>query len=228
MGYKRLWGLLIPVLISSCYSQVGSRYDEHYVPQRSSLVDDTYIPGESPLVRLPTSHKMIVVKQTVISSTPLLQNIVRRLVVGDTIVVMGVTRHTYLSFKVDSGYVDRHAVIEPAALEVATFPLQFTLPASVSNEAWGRANKFVSEYGSMKLQLASDYLLQTYSPLGVDHYGYTIVRAPQGDSVEFTVTCVPPDQARDFAYRLESAASNARVAACYIATGRLYPTLVEN
>ena len=73
--------------------------------------------------------------------------------------------------------------------EAMNTPLTFTVPKDKSDETWGRVNSFIAKYSSMKIQTASDYIVQTYNPTDTIHFGYQANRAPRGDEVEFTVTC---------------------------------------
>lgn len=93
-------------------------------------------------------------------------------------------------------------------------PVNFMLPKSESEAAWGRAQSFVGLYSSMKIQTASDYVLQTYNATSYGQFSYNIVRSPMGDSVMFKVECD---------YKgiglAENATRNLQVCAYHIGTG---------
>jgi len=103
--------------------------------------------------------------------------------------------------------------------KVKSFPLEFTIPASEAEEAWGRAQSFIGRFSSMKLQIVTDYVIQTYNPpSGTVDFGYYVTKTPIGDSVKISVQCVTGNM---FAW--EDAKLNAHILAYYIATGELPP-----
>jgi hypothetical protein len=63
---------------------------------------------------------------------------------------------------------------EESYLEKANaFPLEFVIPKSQADDAWGRAQSFIAKYSDMKLQTATDFILQTYNPMRESgDYGY--------------------------------------------------------
>ena len=67
-------------------------------------------------------------------------------------------------------------------------PTRFTIPADSSDAAWGRAQAFVGRYSDLKIQTATDYVIQTYSPTGQNvTYGFNITRTPLARGHEFAV-----------------------------------------
>ncbi len=57
------------------------------------------------------------------------------------------------------------------------------LPRNQSDEAWGRAVSFVAKNSDMKVQIATDLMIDTYNPTSESKSGYTITRRVQGDEV---------------------------------------------
>lgn len=99
----------------------------------------------------------------------------------------------------------------------------FTVPKAEEEVTWGRIQSFIGKYSSMKIQTASDYIIETYNPSSGDmDYGYSAVRTPMGDEVEFTVRCVCGNM-----FAGKSAAQNARVLAYYAKTGELNPAFIH-
>lgn len=47
---------------------------------------------------------------------------------------------------------------------VKSFPLTFTVPKEQGQDAWGRAQSFLGRFSSMKLQVVTDFVIQTYNP----------------------------------------------------------------
>lgn len=47
------------------------------------------------------------------------------------------------------------------ALAVMNQPTNFYLPKNNADEAWGKAQVFVAQYSNMKIQVATDNVLQT-------------------------------------------------------------------
>jgi hypothetical protein len=102
-------------------------------------------------------------------------------------------------------------------------PTTFSLPKAEADAAWGRAQSFVGRHSNMKLQIATDYVLQTYNPTGsAVLFGYDCSRSPMGDSVTFTVTGTYGNM-----FSRESAVENAHYLAYYIATGKEMPSLIN-
>ena len=104
-------------------------------------------------------------------------------------------------------------------------PTTFTLPKDQSEDAWGRANVFVSQFSDMRIQSATNYTISTFAPLAISQYGYEITRAPSGDNATFSVTC-DWFAGNVFSNQQKEATQNAHAAAYYIATGKLNPIFV--
>ena len=98
-----------------------------------------------------------------------------------------------------------------------SFPLRFTVPKDQAGEAWGRAQSFVGRFSSMKLQNATDYVIQTYNPVGSNvAWGYQITRTPLGDRHQFDVVVVQGNPLSG-----SDGSTNAHIAALYIGTGEM-------
>jgi len=80
---------------------------------------------------------------------------------------------------------------EEAYLEKAKlFPLEFTMPKSEEDEVWGRAQSFIGRFSSMKLQIVTDFVIQTYNPRDTDvDFGYYVTKTPMGDKIKINVQC---------------------------------------
>ena len=100
----------------------------------------------------------------------------------------------------------------------------FRVPKTQSDIAWQRAQVFVSKYSSMKIQTATNNVLETFNPGSSDvSFGYSINRLDNGDSTEFSVSCVTGN-----IFAGGQATDNAHICADYIASGDLpYPTLIR-
>jgi hypothetical protein len=108
--------------------------------------------------------------------------------------------------------------------KAAAFPNTFRVPKTNSDLAWQRAQVFVANYSSMKIQTSTPNVLETYTPFGSDvTFGYSINRLDVGDSTEFNVKCVYGNM-----FSGGDAVNNAHLAALYIATGEmLHPELIH-
>lgn len=108
------------------------------------------------------------------------------------------------------------------AEKIRNFPTTFSLSTDKAEEAWGRAQSFVGQYSSMKLQTVSPYVIQTYNPTGkgpkLVNFGYNVTRAPMGDKTQFTVQCFS-----DNMFQKKEAQQNASILAYYMATVRIIP-----
>jgi hypothetical protein len=72
-----------------------------------------------------------------------------------------------------------------------SFPSEFSVPAGDIAPAWGRAQSFVAQHASMKIQTVSEYVIETYNPRDLGYYGFRIVKTPQRDgSFLIKVTCL--------------------------------------
>jgi hypothetical protein len=107
--------------------------------------------------------------------------------------------------------------------KVNAFPLEFEVSKDIATDAWGRAQSFIGRFSSMKLQSATDYMIQTYNPTdnGVN-YGYNITKTPLKDTVQITVQCSSNNM-----FAGGDATKNAHILAYYISSGELpYPNLI--
>jgi hypothetical protein len=71
----------------------------------------------------------------------------------------------------------------------------------------------------MKLQVTTDYVIQTYNPNQNDagiEYGYDVTKTPSGADVQFDVQCSTNNM-----FEGGQAAQNAHILAYYMATGQL-------
>lgn len=102
-------------------------------------------------------------------------------------------------------------------------PLTFTLPRDQAEEAWARAQSFVTRFSTMKLQSLTPHVIRTYDPTeATAGFGYYLRRIPRGDRTKITVECMcnnlmPSDQSVE----------NAHILAYYMRTGKLDATLVN-
>ena len=112
--------------------------------------------------------------------------------------------------------------------EIEKEVLEFDLPKDQANDAWGRAQSWVAQYSPMKIQTATDFVLQTYNPPmdgGYEitkiqvYYGYEVSRAPMGDKVKFRVVCNPSGYYYKKDVIQASATRNAKMLAHHIRTG---------
>jgi hypothetical protein len=107
--------------------------------------------------------------------------------------------------------------------KVMQAPLEFSIPKDKSEEVWGRIQSFIGRYSSMKIQVATDYVLQTYNPQesAVD-FGYYANRTPQGDEVGFEVRCICGNM-----FSGKDRDRNAHILAHYAQTGEIIPRLIS-
>ena len=99
-------------------------------------------------------------------------------------------------------------------------PLSFSLSSTESEAAWARAQGFIGRYSRLKLQVATDYVLQTYS--GGQHGtspSYYITRTPEGEKHYYTVESYVNN-----IFSGSDANTAAHECALYIKTGELPPT----
>jgi len=103
------------------------------------------------------------------------------------------------------------------AQKANNYPTTFSLPNDKAEEAWARAQLFIAQYSNMKIQIATQYVLQTYNPVGaVPIYGYNITRTPAQNETRFTVQCMHSNM-----WSGKEAQQNASMLSYYMATGEL-------
>jgi hypothetical protein len=90
--------------------------------------------------------------------------------------------------------------------------------------AWARAQQFISICSSMKIQVATDYVIETYNPPPryPISYGYQIFKEPVEGGYQIEVRCAAGVPGYE-----QEANNNAIVAAYYIRTGKLEQWLVR-
>lgn len=107
--------------------------------------------------------------------------------------ITGGTVGEYLiAYRNDSGYVKWPGVFE--AWEAV--PTHFTLPLSQDKDAWARANYYVGEHATMKIQVSTDYKIETFNTITDDDRSFAISRLPQGDQVTYDVSAGGDDAYR--------------------------------
>jgi hypothetical protein len=102
-------------------------------------------------------------------------------------------------------------------------PSVFSVERSKGDDAWGRAQSFLGRFSSMKLQIATDFVIQTYNPTESEvDYGYSVTKTPIGNNFEFQVRCSCGNM-----FGGAEARKNARILSYYILTGELpYPRMI--
>lgn len=107
--------------------------------------------------------------------------------------------------------------------QVQAMPTTFTVLKAEAEDAWGRAQSFIGRFSSMKIQTATDFVIQTYNPLSnAVQYGYYVTRTPMGEQMQFDVQCVTGNL-----FASGNANQNAKVLAYYIKTGELRPEFIS-
>jgi len=101
-------------------------------------------------------------------------------------------------------------------------PLIFTVAKERSDEVWSLVNSFIANYSSMKVQTASDYIISTYNPSDVIHYGYSATRAIKAEGIEIVVMCF----SGGLSQVKKIPEQNARILALYLQTGELRPEFI--
>jgi hypothetical protein len=99
-------------------------------------------------------------------------------------------------------------------------PLEFNVSEANIKNVWGRAQSFIGQYSELKLQIVTDYVIQTYSPKEHEiEYGYSIVKKPTQDGYQVVVECSCGNP-----YCTKEVLQNAHIVAYYIKTGIEPPT----
>lgn len=113
--------------------------------------------------------------------------------------------------------------------EISGEAVEFDLTKEEAEDAWSRAQMFISRHASMKMQTTTDNLLETYTPepnAMTPSYGYRVTKAVMSGKAHFLVECFNGN-----AYTPGTLAAmparNAKMLARFIRTGESkYPHLV--
>ena len=65
--------------------------------------------------------------------------------------------------------------------ELLAQPLDITVPTEKVSIYWGRAQTWIHRNAHMKIQTATDYVIETYTPLKSGQWGYSVTRTDQED-----------------------------------------------
>lgn len=95
-------------------------------------------------------------------------------------------------------------------------PLSFSVANDKVDDLWGKAQVWITQYGSMKIQTVTDYIIQTYTAVGgyVPRYGYSITKTPMGDNCQISITCQSNNM-----FSKKQVFQNAHVLSHYLQTG---------
>lgn len=106
---------------------------------------------------------------------------------------------------------------------VMSTPLVFTIPKENNEDTWGRIQSFIGKYSSMKIQTATDFVIETYNPSESDvKYGYSVTKTPIGDEYEIEVRCY----CGNIFVSEKTIAQNAHILAYYALTGEVMPQFI--
>jgi len=132
----------------------------------------------------------------------------KKIFVLSTVVCFFLISSMFSQEKDDSGFM----------VKMDKAPLVFSVSKDKSDEIWKRINFFITEYSMTKIQVATEFIIETNNPGTMGEFAYSASRTTKGDSVEFKVKCVGPSGSEKLADR------NAHVLAYYAATGESIPS----
>lgn len=109
--------------------------------------------------------------------------------------------------------------------KVMAFPLTFTISKADEKEAWGRAQSWIGQFSSMKTQMVTDYVIQTYNPFQPlrPSFGYYVTKEPVEDKFQISVKCI---RVTPLLFKKQSE-QNAHILAYYIKTGEMNPSFIS-
>ena len=67
-------------------------------------------------------------------------------------------------------------------------PLDFLVSNEKAETAWARIQGFIGKYSTMKIQVATGYVVQTYNA-EYEQFGYTATKTPDVTHTKFSVRC---------------------------------------
>lgn len=113
--------------------------------------------------------------------------------------------------------------------KVMACPLEVGFGKDQIQDAWGRAQAFIAKYSDMKLQVVTDYSIQTYNPERIFMFGYAATKIPTKEGFTIDVDCdSAASLSRSTKERLKSVINlNAHIFSYYVETGELpFPELI--
>jgi len=114
--------------------------------------------------------------------------------------------------------------------EVWSTPLDFTVANKDSEIVWGKIQAFIAKYSSVKIQVATDYVVQTYNT-EYGQFGYYVSRNPDVDETTFSIRCITEPEPEDpwdggFDYS-KQAELNAHILAYYALTNEIMTKFIK-
>jgi hypothetical protein len=88
----------------------------------------------------------------------------------------------------DTIFVSKEDVISLKDYKIRLMPTTFKISKDQDEIVWGRANKYVATHADLKIQIQTNFLIETYSPFKDGQLSYKITRQPLGNEVEFEVS----------------------------------------
>lgn len=82
---------------------------------------------------------------------------------------------------------DQDKILPEYDYNVSQQPTTFTLLSPQDKDAWARANYYVANNSDMKIQVSTEFLIDTYNPTNLEEQAFTISRFPQSDKVQYEV-----------------------------------------
>ena len=100
---------------------------------------------------------------------------------------------------------------------------KFLIEKYKSENCWGRTQSYIGLYSSMKLEIVTNYVIQTYNPAqyGLD-FGYYVTRTPLDSADEFNVRCIYGN-----IFTESDATLNTKLLSYYIITGIIRPEFIK-
>lgn len=105
-------------------------------------------------------------------------------------------------------------------------PIPVVVAKDKAEEAWGRIQSFIAQYADMKIQIATDYVIETYNPLHHEFF-YKAIKTPKGNTVEFILQCEKASIDMTSIDKTKAKCDrNVHLWALYAVTGEILPELV--
>lgn len=108
-------------------------------------------------------------------------------------------------------------------------PLELKVTNEEAEVTWGRIQSFIGKYSTVKIQVATDYVIQTYN-VEYEQFGYYVTKTPDVSDTTFSIRCVteptPPSLWEGYDYS-KQAELNAHILAFYALTGELMTKFIK-
>lgn len=113
---------------------------------------------------------------------------------------------------------------------VLATPLEFSVKNEEAEIIWGRIQSFIGKYSSVKIQIATAYVIQTYNT-EYEEFGYYVTKTTGLSATTFSIRCITEPTPEDLwtgGYDYSKQAElNGHILAYYALTNEVMPKFIK-